>query len=176
MQDTTTDTTPKVYCGTYEKYNNGSIAGAWLDLSDYSDAAEFWQACKELHKDERDPEYMFQDFEGFPQNEYSESGLDFDKLIEYAQFSDSEREVIDAYIDATGYKMADIELDEVQEKVIFTEDSSDFSNLATQFGYSMAEDTGEVPDNLSAYFNYEQYGNDWLANYLVADGYVFSND
>ena len=27
----------KVYVGTYAKYNNGSLSGAWLDLSDYSD-------------------------------------------------------------------------------------------------------------------------------------------
>ena len=26
----------RVYVGTYGKYNNGSLFGAWLDLSDYS--------------------------------------------------------------------------------------------------------------------------------------------
>lgn len=26
----------KVYVGTYAKYNNGSLSGAWLDLSDHS--------------------------------------------------------------------------------------------------------------------------------------------
>ena len=42
----------KVYVGTYAKYNNGSLSGAWLDLSDYSDKEEFYEACRELHKDE----------------------------------------------------------------------------------------------------------------------------
>ena len=42
----------KVYVGTYGKYNNGSLSGAWLDLSDYSDKEEFYEACRELHKDE----------------------------------------------------------------------------------------------------------------------------
>ena len=28
-----------VYVGTYGKYNNGSLFGAWLDLSDYADKA-----------------------------------------------------------------------------------------------------------------------------------------
>lgn len=27
----------RVYVGTYNKYNNGSLFGKWLDLSDYSD-------------------------------------------------------------------------------------------------------------------------------------------
>ena len=37
----------KVYVGTYVKYNNGSLSGAWLDLSDYSDKEEFYEACRE---------------------------------------------------------------------------------------------------------------------------------
>ena len=31
----------RVYVGTYAKYNNGSLFGKWLDLSDYSDKDEF---------------------------------------------------------------------------------------------------------------------------------------
>ena len=53
----------KIYVGTYAKYNNGSILGQWLNLGDYSDLAEFYKACKELHADEQDPEFMFQDYE-----------------------------------------------------------------------------------------------------------------
>ena len=28
---------PRIYVGTYAKYNDGSIAGKWLDLNDYED-------------------------------------------------------------------------------------------------------------------------------------------
>ena len=38
----------RVYVGTYGKYNNGSLFGAWLDLSDYADKEEFYEACREL--------------------------------------------------------------------------------------------------------------------------------
>lgn len=65
--------TPRLYVGTYAKYNNGSIEGGWLDLDDYNDSEEFLAACRELHEDEADPEFMFQDFEGFPKSLYSES-------------------------------------------------------------------------------------------------------
>ena len=34
---------PAVYVGTWEKYNNGSIDGAWLKLQDFEDADEFYQ-------------------------------------------------------------------------------------------------------------------------------------
>ena len=50
----------------YRKYNEGSLYGKWLSLSDYADKEEFYKACAELHKDERDPEFMFQDYENIP--------------------------------------------------------------------------------------------------------------
>ena len=50
----------RIYVGTYAKYNDGSIEGKWLDLSDYSDKEEFYEACRELHKDEEDPESEYQ--------------------------------------------------------------------------------------------------------------------
>ena len=73
-----------LYVGTYHKYNGGSIAGKWVKLSQFSDAAEFLQYCAELHNDEEDPEFMFQDFEGFPDSLYSEamSESDLQKLFE----------------------------------------------------------------------------------------------
>jgi len=80
----TMTTTASLYVGTYSKYNNGSIVGQWMKLNDYSDAEEFLAACVELHKDEVDPEFMFQDYEGFPARFYSESMSlgDLEKLFE----------------------------------------------------------------------------------------------
>lgn len=70
----------KLYVGTYAKYNNGSLGGAWLDLDKYSNAEEFEAACRRLHRDERDPELMFQDVETDPgcdwqEGLYSESSI-----------------------------------------------------------------------------------------------------
>lgn len=56
--------TASIYCGTYAKYNNGNLYGKWLNLSDYSDFEELQQAMYELHSDESDPEFMYQDYEG----------------------------------------------------------------------------------------------------------------
>jgi antirestriction protein len=67
---------PIVYVGTYSKYNNGSIFGKWVDLSNFNDLKGFWDYCKELHKDERDPEFMFQDWENDPLNLISECSID----------------------------------------------------------------------------------------------------
>ena len=48
----------RVYVRTFHKYNTGSLYGKWLELSDYSDIEEFYDACKELHAEEEGPEYM----------------------------------------------------------------------------------------------------------------------
>lgn len=70
----------KLYVSTYAKYNRGSLAGAWLDLNNYRNADEFAAACRRLHRDERDPELMFQDVEADPGADwqdglYSESSI-----------------------------------------------------------------------------------------------------
>lgn len=66
----------RVYVGTYHKYNSGSLAGKWLTLADYANRDEFYAACRELHKDEADPEFMFQDWEGVPSWMIGESHID----------------------------------------------------------------------------------------------------
>ena len=72
----------KVYVGTYGKYNNGSIDGAWLDLADYETYDDFLAACRKVHKDEHDPEFMIQDSDGFP------DGLDCMEWLGQTAFND----------------------------------------------------------------------------------------
>ena len=73
--ETVTLSEARVYVGTYNKYNSGSLFGKWLDLFDYWDKDEFMEACRELHKDDQDPELMFQDYENIPEALISESWL-----------------------------------------------------------------------------------------------------
>lgn len=67
---------PKLYVGTYAKYNNGSIFGKWICLANYEDVSCFFDYCKLLHFDESDPEFMFQDVEGLLDSWYCESYID----------------------------------------------------------------------------------------------------
>lgn len=64
--ETTMNVQPKVYVGTYKKYNEGNLKGGWLTLTDYKDYASFLTACRHLHKDERDAELMIQDVDNMP--------------------------------------------------------------------------------------------------------------
>ena len=58
---------PAVFCCTYHKYNEGRslTGGMWLDLSSFSSYDDFMAACRWLHRDESDPEFMFLDYENY---------------------------------------------------------------------------------------------------------------
>lgn len=81
-----------VYVGTYRKYNEGSIKGAWVNMEAVRDVDQFWRICRTIHK-ERDPEFMFQDFQGFPEWLYGESmGSDeIAEILRYAHATPEER-------------------------------------------------------------------------------------
>lgn len=53
----------RVYVGAFGKYNNGSLLGVWLDLSDYSDKEDFYAFCREFCNDEEDADDLVRDFQ-----------------------------------------------------------------------------------------------------------------
>ena len=58
----------KVYVGTYKKYNEGNLSGQWIDLDKINTYGDFLAKCAEIHKDEKDPEFMIQDTVSPPGN------------------------------------------------------------------------------------------------------------
>lgn len=95
-----------VYCGTYGKYNNGSIDGAWMQLAKYQTNEEFLKACAKLHKDEHGPEFMFQDKEFLPDEFYSESWIDpeiFQVLAIVKTWDTKKQDAFADFLDAKGW-------------------------------------------------------------------------
>lgn len=139
-QNTSSSTSPRLYVGTYAKYNAGSIKGAWLDLEDYADRDSFLEACAELHKDESDPEFMFQDFEGFPRAWYSESSAPPDELWEeFLDLSDDERAAFGCYADHMG---GPVTVEEFRDAYQGVWDSG------AAFAENIAEECGDIPKDL----------------------------
>lgn len=96
-----------VYVGTYGKYNSGSIAGKWLQLSKYESKNEFLQMCKRLHKDESDPEFMFQDYENVSDSMIGESFISDEiwKVLAVLKKYDANRqEAFAEWCEANGYE------------------------------------------------------------------------
>ena len=129
-------TTPRLYVGTYGKYNSGSIAGAWLDLEDYRDRDDFLEACRALHSDESDPELMFQDVEGIPSPWYNESSAPPAELWKWLELSEDEREAFALWSDYYGDGPT---VDEFRDRYAGAADSeADFAEtLATECGTTL---------------------------------------
>ena len=169
--ETTTNTTARVYVGTYHKYNSGSLAGAWIDLEGH-DYNSFLEAARAIHSDESDPELMFQDFEGFPRKYYGESDLSeaFAYLEQVAELSDDQREAFDIWCEDGN----DPDIDGFFDAYVGYYDGH---NVAEDLGYQTAEECGyleQMPEAIRCYFDAEAFGRDLLINdYWERDGYVF---
>ena len=165
------DEHPSVYCGTYGKYAGGSIAGKWIDLTTFDDFDEFINFCKAIHADEEDPELMFQDYECFPREWYSESCMDeddFDKIQEYWKLVEEHgSEVIDAFLDCYD---AD-QLEHFDDMYLGQyDDEEDYARQFVEENY----DLDRMMGNLAQYFDYEAMGRDLFSYDLqISDGYVF---
>lgn len=167
------DEVPAVYCGTYAKYNFGSLFGEWIDLSSFADYEEFIAFCKVLHHDEEDPELMFQDYENFHRQWYSESCMDeetFDKIAAYADLDDDDREIFDAYVEC--YNDYDSSMDEIKERYHGKFNSKE--DFAIWYVDEVHFD--DITDFMRDYFDYEAYANDLFANdFSMENHHVFSD-
>lgn len=164
-----------VYCGTYHKYNNSSLYGKWLNLSDYSDYDELLTAMYELHKDESDPEFMFSDYEGCELFEkfglISESFLS-PEIYEIAeQISDSghDSEVYEACLDCLG-KMDFQSLHEYVNNFYYGEYSSD-----EDFVQELYEN--DIPFNLPSFviIDWEATARNIMYDYFESNGHYFKS-
>lgn len=169
--DSTTDA-PAIYVGTYAKYNNGNLRGLWLDLTSFCDYEEFMDCCRALHSDEDDPEFMFQDYENFPEEWYSESDIDeetFDKIVEYGNLDEYDRDMWEAYIDHFGdYE----DFSQIKDKCHGKWDSElDFATNLFDECYAH-----EVPDNIRDYIDYDRFADDLFHyDYVMSNDYVFTD-
>ena len=184
----TLESQPAVYVGTYHKYACGSLFGAWIDLSCFTDADDLLAACRELHKDEREPELMFQDFQGFPDCLYSESmGTErMQEILDYVNIDEDERDILEAYIDLNGKHGSIDELNTAAQEAFLCrlkpymikhnffpgQEEEAFGQFLADSGYV------NIPDDtpLSSYFDYKRYGRDMLIDTYEMTGearYVF---
>lgn len=165
----------RVYVGTYNKYNNGSFFGKWLDLSDYSDKDEFLEACRELHEDEQDPEFMFQDYENIPEALFSESWLSekFFELRDAVEDMDDTRQ--EAFFVWCNHKGHDFEKDDAADLGSSFEDEyqGEYDD-EEDFAYQIVEECYELPEFAKSYFDYAKFARDlFCGDYWMEDGFVF---
>ena len=158
---------PAIYVGTYGKYNNGSIAGKWLSLDEYDTEEKFYDAARKLHKNEHDPELMFQDFENFPRAFYGESGCD-ERLWEWLALDKHDHEIVLSWLHQVGGTDS---IKYILDSFIGSADSW------SKYVENYVDETGvlnEIPDHLQVYFDYDSYGRDLRHDFtVVRDPYSY---
>jgi len=169
----------RVYVGTYKKYNEGSLFGEWIDFKNYSNLEEFYREIRELHKDEVDPEFMFQDYEcsdiisslGLISESYISK--DIFKILEIINESDYNEDIIASYLTCTGEDCTQIE--NVISKI--SEVYSGEYNNDIDFTQTLLEDTGSIPSNLPSYLHidWKRTSRDIMFDYSSSNNHYFRN-
>lgn len=150
---------PALYCGTYGKYSAGSIQGEWLQLNDYTDETIFWADCKQIHRSEHDPEFMFQDFENIPHELYQECGI-HQELFNWLQLDDDQR-ALAAILLAQNWDAANaIEAAENRDVMLYEGRLDFYAHEQIDAMY-----THDLPDHL---IDAEAYARDLITNGDVA--------
>lgn len=175
----------KLYCGTYKKYNEGSLAGAWMDLDDYEDADAFREACLELHKDEKDPELMFQDQEidnNWEEGLYSECRIpeEYWDIKQALEDEHVDEDVFNAFIQGQCEKASVDMVMKCQD--CYTGFHSDNFHVGEEYAEQEFYDTHSKKecDSMSWILRYVDWARVWndmtYDGYAEYDGYVFNNN
>ena len=166
----------QIYVGTYKKYNEGSIFGKWLNLSDYEDYQGLQDAMKDLHKDEQDPEFMIQDYEISPFFEkmglISESHISSKiyEVFEAIETSSYDLEVWESFTDCFGIYEDISEIQQrIEENYIGEYDSDE------EFAEELLIQTDSIPANLPSYLyiDWERTARDIMMDYSASNGHYF---
>lgn len=149
--------------------------GKWLDLFDYWDKDEFMEACRELHKDEQDPEFMFQDYENIPEALISECWLS-DKFFELRdaieKLSETEQEAFFVWCDHHNSDISGEDADDLISS--FEDDYQGEYKDEEDYAYEIVEECYDLPEFAKTYFDYSAFARDlFITDYWMDNGFVF---
>ena len=172
----------KIYVGTYSQYNNGSLFGAWIDLTHYSTKEEFYEACKKLHKGEEDPEYMFQDTDGklsdMPQDWISESHVS-DLVFKFLEHFKDDNEQGEAFLNWHSHAGYNGDLDYLVSqfdeayKGEYDNEAAFAEHLIEENGWYDILEKGGISAN---YFDVDAFKRDlFMGEFFFTDGVVYRN-
>ncbi|WP_436414127.1 antirestriction protein ArdA [Petrimonas sp.] len=166
----------RIYVGTYAKYNEGSIFGKWMDLSDFSDREEFYDACHKLHRDENDPEFMFQDWENIPSGLIGESWLSeniFEVIEHISDLSETQQKAFSVWLNNSSKDISSEDIDDLISS--FEDEYQGEFHDEEDYAYEIIEQSyPDIPDFAKTYFDYEKFARDlFIGDYWFDNGFVF---
>lgn len=172
----------KIYVGTYKKYNEGSLYGKYLDLTEFANKEEFYLACQALHSDEQDAEFMFQDWEGvisdMPEKWRGESYIS-ETVFKFLQGFADEEDKTEPFLEWLKYSGYSGDFDYLKQKFEeayigeFENEKAFAEHLAEELGYYTALEKAGI--NVR-YFDEEAFARDlFIGDYNFYSGVVFQS-
>lgn len=165
-----------IYVGTYKKYNEGSLYGDYLKLSDYASKEDFYKTCRKLHKDEQEPEYMFQDFEDIPRSLIAESWLS-DRFFEVRDAIENIIEKQKPFLIWCNNGHRDLSQEDIDDLIgDFENDYIGHYDSEEDYVRELIEERSDLSAFAKQYFDYEAYTTDlFCGEYWCEDGHIFYN-
>ena len=134
-------------------------------------------ACREFHKDEEDPELMFQDWEYIPEGLIGESWLSDNifEIIEAMDDMDNDRQ--EAFAVWLAHESHDLDKQDINDLISkFNDDFQGKYDDEEDYAYHIVEECYDLPEFALNYFDYEKFANTlFCTDYWCEDGYVFSH-
>lgn len=146
-----------VWVTTWGKYNGARLEGDWVCLSDFDTLEDFYEACRQMHEDDHDPEFLFADCENMPRGLYSENTVSeeaFEWAKDFAEADNDTQCAMWAFVDCFG----EWDKQKFEDSYIGEFDSDEDEAM------HYIEETGgveELPQTTKqTYFDYEAFGRD----------------
>ena len=164
----------KIFLTDYASYNEGLQFkhGHWVDLDQFSDGEEVSTYISDfleritVEDGELREEPMITDYEGFPRSLYSESGMDYDALMEYLNLEDQERHAVEYMTENLGYKLKDT-FDKAAD-LVMTENCDDVKYQLFENWYPNAEEIEQSNDYVS--IDYDRFLKENFTAFTAEDG------
>lgn len=153
MNATKSSSSAQVYVSTYNTYNEGSLKGLWIDLTNFTDCSDFFKHLSKLNKTiwkENDPEFMFQDYECFPEEYYYEGGMCEDIFKFIHEIDDNDKDNFTAFIGDWKYDNFEEDKEQFEERCTGHDNWEDFA-------YEDAEQMFDSTFLESGFFDYKAY-------------------
>lgn len=147
----------RIYVADLAAYNNGKLHGVWIDAA--SDMDDIWEQVNQMLKSSPEgfaEEYAIHDYEGFAGYSVSEyEGLESAHKV--AVFIEEHGNIAGELLNNFGGDLDDA------TKAIEENYSGCYKSLA-DYAEELTEQTGDVPEHLAFYIDYERMGRDMELN------------
>lgn len=156
---------PRVWVGCLHCYNNGRLVGGWFeaderdsldDIEEVHDRADapLTESCEEL---------WVMEHENVPEKGEMSTVTADEWLSAYEEIDDDDQwEAFCGWVQDTG--------NDVSSSGDFLDHYQGLYHSTEDFAQELAEETMDIPESMSAYFDYDKWTNDVMMDYTAVDG------